>query len=88
MPTTAKSTQTPFERLVAKYREDHRNPVNNFLHVGVRLAALRGGGPPAAVPAALVAGPGAHRLCDHVRGPLPLRAEHAHDPQAPGARHS
>jgi hypothetical protein len=24
-----------FERLVAKYREDHRHPVNHFLHVGV-----------------------------------------------------
>jgi hypothetical protein len=24
-----------FERLVASYRQDHRNPVNHFLHVGV-----------------------------------------------------
>jgi hypothetical protein len=24
-----------FERLVAKYREDHRHPVNHVLHVGV-----------------------------------------------------
>jgi hypothetical protein len=26
---------TKFERMVAKYREDHRHPVNHFLHVGV-----------------------------------------------------
>jgi hypothetical protein len=24
-----------FDRLVAKYREDHRHPINHFLHVGV-----------------------------------------------------
>jgi hypothetical protein len=24
-----------FHRLTAKYKEDHQNPVNNFLHVGV-----------------------------------------------------
>jgi hypothetical protein len=24
-----------FDRLVAKYRQDHRHPVNHFLHVGV-----------------------------------------------------
>ena len=24
-----------FDRLVAKYRQDHQNPINSFLHVGV-----------------------------------------------------
>jgi hypothetical protein len=24
-----------FDRMTAKYREDHRNPINHFLHVGV-----------------------------------------------------
>ncbi len=24
-----------FDRLVAKYRQDHKNPINSFLHVGV-----------------------------------------------------
>ena len=28
-------TATRFERLVAKYREDHQHPVNHVLHVGV-----------------------------------------------------
>ncbi len=32
---TASVASTSFERLVAKYREDHTHPVNHFLHVGV-----------------------------------------------------
>ncbi|MDR3635723.1 MAG: DUF962 domain-containing protein [Isosphaeraceae bacterium] len=37
MSTTAPApaTASRFERLVAKYREDHRHPVNHVLHVGV-----------------------------------------------------
>jgi hypothetical protein len=35
MSTTAPASATRFERLVAKYREDHRNPVNHVLHVFV-----------------------------------------------------
>jgi hypothetical protein len=29
------ATSAKFERLVAKYREDHTHPVNHVLHVGV-----------------------------------------------------
>jgi len=35
MSTTVPAEGTRFERLVAKYREDHRHPVNHVLHVGV-----------------------------------------------------
>jgi len=33
MPEPAPATR--FERFVANYRKDHRNPVNSFLHLGV-----------------------------------------------------
>jgi hypothetical protein len=29
------TTASKFEQMVAKYRVDHRNPVNHFLHIGV-----------------------------------------------------
>lgn len=29
------SSSSPIDRLVAKYRRDHRHPVNHVLHVGV-----------------------------------------------------
>ncbi|MFO0892376.1 MAG: DUF962 domain-containing protein [Isosphaeraceae bacterium] len=36
MPVPADAvTGSRFDRLVAKYREDHRHPINHFLHVGV-----------------------------------------------------
>ena len=37
MSTTAspQAFNSKFQRLVAKYREDHRHPVNHVLHVGV-----------------------------------------------------
>lgn len=38
MSTTASSVAAPatkFEKFVAKYREDHKHPVNHVLHVGV-----------------------------------------------------
>ena len=44
---------TKFDRFVARYRQDHRHPVNHVLHVGVGWP-LWPGGRPAAVPAALV----------------------------------
>lgn len=28
-------TSTRFDRFVANYKKDHRNPINSFLHVGV-----------------------------------------------------
>jgi hypothetical protein len=31
----ASVTRPPFDRLVAKYRDDHKNPVNHFLHAWV-----------------------------------------------------
>lgn len=40
--TTSTSRRARLDRLAADYRQDHRNPVNHFLHVGVGwpLAAL------------------------------------------------
>lgn len=32
---TAAPSPTRLERMAATYREDHRNPINHFLHVGV-----------------------------------------------------
>ncbi len=34
-PILEVSEGSAFDRLVARYREDHRNPVNHVLHVGV-----------------------------------------------------
>ena len=33
--TPASATKTRFETMVAKYRHDHRNPVNHVMHVGI-----------------------------------------------------
>jgi hypothetical protein len=33
--TPASTTKTRFELMVAKYRQDHRNPVNHVMHVGI-----------------------------------------------------
>jgi hypothetical protein len=33
-PQTA-ATSSRFDRFVSKYREEHRNPINSFLHLGV-----------------------------------------------------
>jgi hypothetical protein len=33
--TAASPTPTRLERMSATYREDHQNPINHFLHVGV-----------------------------------------------------
>jgi hypothetical protein len=35
MSTTAPAPTSRFERLVGKYRNDHRHPVNHLLHVAV-----------------------------------------------------
>jgi hypothetical protein len=35
VPALEPPATSRFERLVAKYREDHRHPVNHVLHVGV-----------------------------------------------------
>lgn len=35
MSSTTTGTPSKMERMVAKYREDHRHPVNHVLHVGV-----------------------------------------------------
>lgn len=35
MSTTTTPPASRFERMVARYREDHRHPVNHLLHVGV-----------------------------------------------------
>ncbi len=35
MSSTTTGTPSKIDRMVAKYREDHRNPVNHILHVGV-----------------------------------------------------
>ena len=35
MPEAPAAPATKFDRFVAKYREDHRHPVNHFLHLGV-----------------------------------------------------
>ena len=34
-PSLEAASDSRFDRLVAKYREDHRHPINHFLHVGV-----------------------------------------------------
>jgi hypothetical protein len=34
-PALTPAAGSRFERLVAKYHEDHRHPLNHFLHVGV-----------------------------------------------------
>ncbi len=67
--------------LVGSYRQDHQNPVNHFLHVGV-------GWPMVAVSIlvlpfkpALVANPLCGGLCDHVLRPFRFRAKHADDLQ-------
>jgi len=35
MPEAPAATASKLDRFVAKYRQDHRNPVNHVLHVGV-----------------------------------------------------
>jgi hypothetical protein len=35
LPSLEPAADSRFDRLVAKYREDHVHPVNHFLHVGV-----------------------------------------------------
>ena len=35
MPEASTLPASKFDRFVAKYREDHKNPINSFLHLGV-----------------------------------------------------
>ncbi len=35
LPTLEPAAGSRFDRLVAQYHEDHSNPINHFLHVGV-----------------------------------------------------
>jgi hypothetical protein len=35
MPEATTVPDSKFDRFVAKYREDHKHPVNSFLHLGV-----------------------------------------------------
>jgi len=35
MPETTAIPVSKFDRFVSKYREDHKHPVNSFLHLGV-----------------------------------------------------